>query len=374
MARSVYRLPQKIKVCCLCEKWESGGIESYLYNVLLHMDLSHLEIDIAAAQLTESVFTEPLRACGVRFYQLSGKLRSLTNERAFSDLLKARNYNVVYLNIFHGLSYRYGYLAKKAGVPIRIAHSHGAGLRKSPGKIFKLCLHQLGKRLWASSITDFWVCSRNAARFLVPKGQTYQWIPNGIETERFRFQSVSREKTRYALGVTEDTFLLGTVGRLSEEKNHSFLLKVFYEFKNLRENSVLLLIGTGNLEKQLRREARELSLEEDVIFYGTSSQVEQLLWAMDIFIFPSQVEGLGIAGVEAQAAGLPVLCSKAIPPEALVTKSIAQLDLSAGPRTWAEKALRLKSTDRKRGAEVVAAAGFDAKTVAGRIKKRWMEQ
>lgn len=374
MAVAEKKPARKVRVCCFCERWESGGIESFLSNVLLRIDFSRLEIDIAVAQLRESVFTRYLKARGVTFFQLSGKLRSPANGRAFSALLDEQDYDVVYLNIFQGLSLYYGYLAEKAGVPIRIAHSHGTGLRNSVGRALKLYLHQLGKKLWSSSITDFWACSQNAAEFLFPKGQAYRWIPNGIETERFRFQPVLRRMERSELGLSEDTFLLGTVGRLSEEKNHGFLLKMFYELKKTRRDSALLIVGTGHLQEPLRRQVRELGLEGDVIFYGTSLQVERLLWAMDLFIFPSYTEGFGIAGVEAQAAGLPVLCSKAIPPEAIVTEQAVQMELSAGARAWAERALEMRSGDRETGAEAVAAAGFNITAVAEGIQERWMEQ
>jgi len=336
------------------------------------MDLSQFDIDVVAARLKESVFTESLKACGVEFYQLSGKLRSPANGRAFFELLRKQSYDVVYLNIFQGLSFYYGYLAQKAGVPVRIAHSHGAGLRNGSAKGLKLCLHRLGKRLWSSSITDFWSCSHNAAEFLFPRGQMYQWIPDGIETECFHFRPVSRKAERAALGLSDDTFLVGTVGRLSEEKNHSFLLKVFYELKKMRKNSALVIVGTGHLEDHLRMQTRELGLEKDVIFYGSSPQVERLLWAMDVFVFPSYMEGFGIAGVEAQAAGLPVLCSEAIPSEAVVTGQTVRLALSAGAKAWAEQVLKMEATDRESSAKTVAAADFDIQTVAEQIKRRWM--
>lgn len=363
----------KRRVCCFCEKWESGGIESFLCNVLLHMDLSNLEVDIVAARLEKSVFTQPLKARGVGFYQLSGRLRSPANGRAFWALLKKRRYDVAYLNIFQGLSFYYGYLAKKAGVPMRIAHSHGAGLRSSPGKTLKLCLHRIGKRLWSSAITDFWACSRSAAGFLFPKGRSYQWLPNGIEIERFRFQPALREAERHALGLAGNTFLVGTVGRLSEEKNHSFLLEAFYELKKIRKDSALLIVGTGRLEKQLRMRARELGVEEDVIFYGASPQVERLLWAMDMFAFPSHMEGLGIAGVEAQAAGLPVVASEHVPEEAHITGFFQTVPLRLGAEKWAQAlAARQDSVvKREAGADIVQEAGFDVRTAAERIVEIW---
>ena len=363
---------RKIKVCCFCERWETGGIEAFLYNILTHMNLSNLEVDIVVFHLDNGVFTDHLKSYGINFYQLSGKLRSPKNGRAFWNLLKKRNYDVVYLNVFQGLSFYYGYLAQKANVPIRIAHSHGTGLRNTPGKKLKMGLHQLGKTLWSSSITDFWACSHCAAEFLFSKGQAYQWIPDGIETERFRFQLTDRMNIRNELGAEENCFLIGTVGRLSEEKNHRFLLKIFYEIKKKRKNSILLIVGTGPLKERLRRQAEKLGLEKDVIFYGASSQVERLLWAIDVFVFPSDTEGFGIAGVEAQAAGLPVICSEAIPPEAMITDQTVQLKLSTGAKAWAEKIMNTDIANRESGVEAVSSAGFDIQTVAEQIRARWM--
>jgi len=361
------------RICILCESWESGGIESFLCNTLLAMDRSGLEVDIVAAQLRDSVFTEPLKAAGIRFRELSGALRSPKNGPLFSALLAERNYDVVHLNAYQGLSLHYLALAKKAGVPVRIAHSHGTGLRNSPGKPLKLLLHRLGKRLWSRSATDFWACSRWAAEFLFPGGQPYRWVPNGIDVERFRFQEPLRIKQRQALGLAESQLLVGTVGRLSEEKNHQFLLDVFCQLQTLRRDSVLLLVGTGRLEEQLRAQAEALGIASNVIFYGPSDHVEQLLWAMDVFAFPSRFEGLGIAAVEAQAAGLPAVCADGIPPEALVTDLTIRLPLSAGARRWAQILLNEKSpADRAAVADAVSAAGFDVTSVAKEIRDLWV--
>ena len=177
---------------------------------------------------------------------------------------------------------------------------------------------------------------------------------------------------RNELGAEENCFLIGTVGRLSEEKNHRFLLKIFYEIKKKRKNSILLIVGTGPLKERLRRQAEKLGLEKDVIFYGASSQVERLLWAIDVFVFPSDTEGFGIAGVEAQAAGLPVICSEAIPPEAMITDQTVQLKLSTGAKAWAEKIMNTDIANRESGVEAVSSAGFDIQTVAEQIRARWM--
>lgn len=361
------------RVCVFCESWESGGIEAFLTNVICAMDRAGLAIDIVAAKLGQSVFTAPLKECGVKFYQLSGKLRSPENGPKFAKLLKENRYDVVYLNIFQGLALHYGRLAQKCGVPVRVVHCHGAGLRNSPGVSLKLRLHELGKRLWSGCATRRLACSQQAAEFLFPKEESYEWISNGIDVTRFRFQAESRETARRELGIEADTLLLGTVGRLSEEKNQGFLLEVFREVKAETPRAVLLLVGAGPLEKELRQKAEELGVEDSVVFYGESRKIPELLWAMDVFLFPSTTEGLGIAGVEAQAAGLPVVCSEHIPQEALVTGQVTQLPLSAGARAWAEAAMKARAPlDRTTAAGQVSAAGYSVETAAEKIREIWM--
>lgn len=362
------------RICILCETWESGGIEAFLTNVISHMDLTGLEIDIVCARLGQSVFTAPLKELGIGFYQLSGKLRTPENGKRFARLLGERQYDVVHLNIFQGLALYYGRLAQKHGVPVRIAHCHGAGLRNSPGVALKLKLHELGKRLWSGCATTRLACSQQAAEFLFPKGMSYEWIPNGIDAARFRFQAEGRVAMRHELGIEEDTLLLGTVGRLSAEKNQGFLLEVLREVKAKAPNAVLLLVGGGPQEEELRKKAEETGVSDSVIFYGESPRIPALLWAMDEFLFPSTSEGLGIAGVEAQAAGLPVICSEHIPGEALVTESVTRLSLSAGAGAWAEAALKAKAPlDRTAVAKEVSAAGYDVEAVAEKIREVWME-
>lgn len=362
------------RICIFCEMWESGGIEAFLTNVISHMDLAGVEIDIVCARLGQSVFTATLKELGVGFYQLSGKLRTPENGKRFAQLLRKRQYDVVHLNIFQGLALYYGRLAQKYGVPVRIAHCHGAGLRNSPGVALKLRLHELGKRLWSGCATARLACSRQAAEFLFPKGMSYEWIPNGIDAVRFRFQAEGRGAMRHELGIGEDTLLLGTVGRLSAEKNQGFLLKVLREVKAKAPNAVLLLVGGGQMEEALRQKAEETGASDGVIFYGESPRIPELLWAMDVFLFPSTTEGLGIAAVEAQAAGLPVVCSEHIPGEALVTEHVTRLSLSAGAGAWAEAALKAKAPpDRTAAAKEVSAAGYDVEAVAERIREVWME-
>lgn len=364
-------------MCCFCEKWESGGIESFLHNVIMQMDLSRLEIDIVAAQMCESVFTAGLKEKGVRFYELSGSQRKLgQNHKMFKRLLKERQYDVVHLHIFQGLSLYYAYLAKKAGVAVRIAHSHNTALRQSRTRWLKMLIHNAAKCFLAKNATDFWVCSRPAAEFMFPPSvlekKKYEFIPNGIDIERFRFDNEVRKQIRRELNI-ENILVIGNVGRLCYQKNQAFLIDIFASLQSARPDSVLLLVGEGELKADLQRQAEKLGIADKVIFYGVTDKVENLLWAMDMFVFPSQFEGLGIAVVEAQAAGLLVVCSGNVPDEAVVTDLVHKVRLGVGADSWVETILHCQ-TDFNRLAfnEQVQKSGFAVADVSGRIEKMYL--
>lgn len=357
------------KVCCFCESWESGGIESFLNNILLRMDLSMMQVDIIAAKIKPSVFTARLEARGVRFIELSSSLRSAKNYTLFRELIRKNKYDVIHFNLFQGLSLYYVHIAKQEGVLSRIAHSHNTELRKSPTRWMKIILHHIGRRLFTNSATELWACSSSAGEFLFGDKKEVRFIPNGIETEKFRFDSARYDEVRAELGLS-DVFVVGTVGRLCYQKNQGFLIDAFAELVKLHPDSVLLLVGDGEQKEYLIEKSVRLGVSGKVIFCGVTDHVERMLWAMDAFAFPSLFEGLGIVAIEAQAAGLPVLCSENIPVEANITELFHVLPLNA--EMWAQRLATLSSSDRVKYAEKVRKAGFDVAHVAEKLEKSWL--
>ena len=369
----------KKKICCFCEQWESGGIESFLAHVLARLDPAHFAIDIVAARLGESVFTEGLARHGVGFYELSGTPRRvLENGRQFQKLLEARLYDVVHLHLYQGLSLRYAWLAKRAGVPVRIAHSHNTALRKSPLRGLKLLLHYGAREVFTGSATTLWACSSAAAGFLFPgnalRRRGCRFIPNGIDTGRFRFNQTVRDEVRRELGL-EGAFVIGHVGRLCLQKNQGFLLEAMRSVLSREPEAVLLLIGEGEEQEALARSAARLGLQDRVRFCGVSEHIEGLFWAMDVFAFPSLFEGLGIAAVEAQAAGLRVVASENVPQEANAAGRLQTVPLAWGAQAWAEALSEAprSTAGRASGAAQVREAGFDIEDVGKGIARFYQE-
>ena len=356
---------KKKRICVYCQRWESGGIESFLYNALSRCNMSALEVDLVAEQICNSVFTNRLRDKGVRFIELSGNVRKLReNDRAFQRLLCEREYDVIWLNVYQGMALRYLRLAKHAGVGLRIAHSHNTDLRASRTRWLKLWLHKWAKERYTKDATALWACSAAAAAFMFCSGRDdVQFVANGIETRRFAYDPVERERVRAELELSGQ-FVIGSIGRLCYQKSQSFALDVFDRLVKEKPESRLLLVGEGEDLPVLQEKAKTLGILDRVIFYGTSDRVERLLWGMDALIFPSRFEGLGIVAVEAQAAGLPVVCSEHIPREAFVTPNIRGLPLDRGAQAWADALLDCVCQEREKAHETVRQAGFDIADVA----------
>ena len=365
------------RVCCLCERWASGGIESFLCNVLMHLDMSELEVDVVAAQLGDSVFTERLTMRGVRFYELSGSARRVGEDhRLFRALLRKRHYDVLHLNTFQSLSLAYLRIAKEEDVPVRIAHSHNTALRKCATRPIKLAIHRWAKERYTKDATALWACSKNAAEFLFStraldeKG--YQFIPDGIDVERFQFVPAVREDMRHELGLN-GKYVIGSVGRLCYQKNQSFLLEVLAEVVKERPESILLLVGEGGDRPMLEEKARRLGIADRVLFYGTCECVERLYCAMDVFAFSSRFEGFGIAALEAQCSGLPTVCSEGVPLELDVTPLFYRACVSEGAERWAASILSVAkhTTERMDHAYRICKSGYDIPTVAKWIGSKY---
>lgn len=359
------------RICCFCETWESGGIESFLNNILLHMDLTDMEVDIVAACVKHSIFTQNLEGKGIRVLELSGRLRSPGNYPLFRKLLQERAYDVVHFNLFQGMSLYYVQIAKEEGVPIRIAHSHNTALRKSKGRWLKMLLHKLGSSLYASAATEFWACSGAAAKFLFPAGdlkkKNYRFIPNGIDVERFKFNQTMRDEVRAKLGIS-DAFVIGNIGRLCYQKNQSFLIELMPELLERRPNAKLLLVGEGEDKGALVRQTKALGVSGNVLFYGITDEPEKLYCAMDVFAFPSRFEGLGIVAIEAQANGLPVVCSQFVPPETKISELAITVPIEHGVEAWADVVCKYAGHRELTVQKNTHIGQFDIHKVSGQVR------
>lgn len=361
-----------LRVLQVVTSMDMGGIEVLLMNIYRNIDRSVVQFDFLVHRQHNMVFEEEILRLGGRIFRVPAvnPLRHFAYLRALrSFFAKHRDYKVIHAhnNAFSMYVLRE---AKKAGVPVCIAHSHTANvyfsILRSP--FYYYCRKRI------LEFTDFaFACSIEAGQWLFGRTITtnpiFRVVNNGIDCDLFTFSPQLREKARQSLNITNE-LVIGHVGRFSPEKNHKFLLGVFLSLRMMHPMSVLLLIGEGPLLQDVMGEAQRLGIAESVRFLGTRNDVPYLLQAMDLFVFPSLFEGFAVTLVEAQAAGLACIVSSSVTQEVAVTPLVYFEPLRAGEAHWANTCLRVAGSpvDRQRCSSQVKAAGFHVNDVA-----RWLQ-
>jgi glycosyltransferase involved in cell wall biosynthesis len=259
--------------------------------------------------------------------------------------------------------------AKKHGVPVRIAHSHNSNQDKNLKYLIKLYY----RRQIPKYASDLFACGKDAGDWMF-RGEPYTVMNNAIDSKQYVPNLQKRLSVRKMLGIPEDTFVLGHVGRFFPQKNHTFLLDIFAELKRLKEDAVLLLVGDGELRAEIEQKVKDLNLTENVIFTGVRSDVPDLMQAMDCFVFPSIYEGLPLTLVEAQASGLPCIVSDRVPIESKLTDLLIQVPLELGVERWADAVVRHAALGRKITLEQIRLAGYDIKACAEDLQRYYLGQ
>lgn len=377
-------MENRVRVCWYCEKWQPGGIQAVQVNLLQHMDLNKIHMDIVVSEDDTSLFDERLQGFGVnKIVTLKEKYRSpakrvFANIFAFGKLVKNGNYDVVHLNVCHGVELIYGFWAWLYRIPVRIVHCRnndiGAGGKSRPIKI--LC-HKICKTVFRDCANVKLANSDLAAKWLFTKGDLkknrVKILRNGINSGKYAFDSVIREEVRKKLGI-EDKFVVGHVGHFNYQKNHEYLLAVFQEFIRKKPDSVLLLVGEGENRPLIETLARTLGIADNVIFYGVTNDVAAVMMAMDVFVFPSRFEGFGNVLIEAQATGLKCVASNTVIPRAVqITNHITWVDLDERYDVWAERIMEAASGyERKSHVQEVVNAGYDVSNMAGYLQNLYV--
>ena len=246
--------------------------------------------------------------------------------------------------------------AKKHGVPVRIAHAHSSRQDRD----LKYPLKLFFKRLIPGQATQLFACGDEAGKWMFGTDD-FRVLNNAIDAGRYRFDPKVRQEVRSELGIPADAPVAGHVGRFMAPKNHGFLLRIFAE---LPDNAMLLLVGDGELRAENEHLAEELGIRDRVIFAGLRRDVERMLQAMDVFVFPSLYEGLPLSIIEAQAAGLPCLISDKVPIECKKTELVTQIPLDTSPAEWAEAVVSAAKTPRTNTLAQLREAGFDIRANA----------
>ena len=347
-----------------------GGLETMLMNYYRNIDRNLVQFDFLTHRSFQADYDQEIEQLGGRIYHLP-RLNPFSPVylRSLDCFFKEhREYKIVHshLDCMAGIPLKY---AKKNGVPVRIAHAHSSSQVKD-SKYFLKILFKQGIRENADYL---FACSKKAGEWMFETDR-FQILNNAIDTDQYVFNRDIRVKVRKDFGIKDTDFVVGHVGSFSPPKNHRFLIDVFDDIVKKYPESILLLAGDGKLKKEIEEYCRTKGLEKKVIFAGLRDDVPELLQAMDLFLFPSLFEGLPMAVIEAQAAGLPCLISDRVPIECKKTKQLVrQLKLEAGTEKWSEEAVRYIGYIRKNTKMEIENADFDIKKNAVRLQKFYLD-
>jgi glycosyltransferase EpsF len=310
-------------------------------NYYTHMDRTKYQFDFFVENTSRIINKDKIRKMGGRVIIIPHYANVFKYMKVLRKYFEKGKYDIVHSNM-NSLSVFTLKAAKKAGVPIRIAHSHSTSNKRERKRDFIKNLLRPFSRKYA---THYFACSEYAGRWLFGN-KTFDEgkvtvINNAVDLDRFKFSPKWREEIRAQYDVY-DKFVVGTVGRFVTQKNQLFLIDIFNEYLKINPDAVLLFVGDGPLHNVLRDKVKKHALGDSVIFAGVHKHTERYFAAMDCFVFPSLYEGFGMTFLEAQVGGLKCIGSTMVPSEAAIKDHAIRLPLTAPIGEWVNS---IESTD-----------------------------
>lgn len=336
-----------------------GGAETMIMNLYRNIDRSKVQFDFIIHTKNECDYNEEIKSLG-------GKIYSIPKYNGKNHLEYKKKWNIFFsehpeYKIIHGhvrsTASIYLKIAKRYGLTT-IAHSHntssGKGITAIAKNILQYKIRYIADYLFACSlIAGEWLYGKKAC-----KQKNFYVIKNAIDTKEYVFNQQIRDRLRKEFNI-EDKFVIGHVGRFHEQKNHKFLIQVFYELQKEKENSVLLLVGDGALRTEIKQQIKKLGIESKVILAGVVSNVSDYMQVMDVFVFPSIFEGLPVTLVEAQAIGLDCIISDKITSEVCISTKITMLSLNDSISIWKNMIIKKEKREYTNMDSCIRKHGFE---------------
>lgn len=323
-----------------------GGAETMIMNYYRNINRSKVQFDFLVHREEKGAYEDEIEALGGKIYRMHSiyPRNFATYKKEIREFLNEhKEYRIIHGN-FSELGYFLYKEAHKQGISTIICHAHNYSTVIDAKSIFRF----YWKHAMRPYITHRFACSKVAAKWLFGKSgsQNFIMMNNAIDSKNFMYNNEKSKVLRKEMGI-ENKFVIGHVGRFNIQKNHEFIIRVFDEIKKRNEDSVLVLVGEGELEGKIKEIVKSLNLTESVIFLGSRDDINNIMQVFDIFLFPSIFEGLGVVLIEAQAAGIKCFTSTAVPKEAKVSKLLSYLSLNEGPVYWSNEILKYKNGYKK---------------------------
>ncbi|MFK7696945.1 glycosyltransferase family 1 protein [Paenibacillus sp. HJGM_3] len=359
---------------------DRGGLETFIMNTYRKVNRSKVQFDFLMTRQEVGDYDEEIISLGGMIHNLPhiSTIGYINYRRIVKQFFETHpEYNIVHchMNTWSGFFLP---IAKKYGVPVRIAHSHSTkNSTQAFGGYIGYLYKQYNKLFINRSATDLFACSNKAGEWLFGKKASFLVINNGIDSEGYKFNEKIRSIKRKSLCDNGDTYIIGHVGGFREPKNHEFLIDIFKKIYEKNENSLLCLVGEGELRSKIEKKVDVLGLKHAVKFLGVRNDVNELMQAFDVFLFPSIYEGLGMVIIEAQASNLPSVVSASIPREVDIGSGLIEfISLQANTEKWADTVLRKKEKYNRTllNPNNLLIKGYDSQYVADKLQRFYVER
>ncbi len=354
---------QVIRILQVLGGLNRGGAETMIMNLYRTIDRNEIQFDFIIHNASENAYVDEVKKMGGKIYlfpKFSGKNILQYRKHWLDFLLNNPDYHIVHS---HVRSYATVFIpiAKRCGVKT-IVHSHstsnGIGLKGQMKTLMQIPLRWQADYLFA--------CSEDSGKWLFGKKvvdkPNFSVVKNAIDVKKYRYDIKKRNQMRNALNI-EGKRVYGHVGRLSEPKNHIFLIDIFREIHKRDVNAVLLIVGSGEQRVAIDEKIQKEKLQKVVFMLGARNDIPDIMQALDVFLFPSLWEGLPMTVVEAQAAGLPCLVSNTVTREVALSDVVRYLPISQGTDVWVNCAISAQERYPE-AAEYVIQSGFDVESSA----------
>ena len=357
---------------------DGGGVGGVIYNYLSHMDLKDMHVEVVVRDYGHRQFLhDRFDELGISVHYIVQRKKNLKKHfEEISKIIRDGKFDIVHCHD-QNWSIIYLKIAEKMGVPVRIAHSH---LTVQTSNRIKIAISNLFTASLKKTATGYFACGKAAGVYMwgseIANSSKLYVMRNAVDAQRFQFSDSIRDEYRKKLGFGDKT-VIGHIGRFNEQKNHLFLINIFKAYLNIDSTAVLILIGIGELEQQIRELVIKNEMQNNVIFLGQREDVRELYNAFDVFVLPSLYEGLPVVGVEAQANGLPCVFSDTISNEVVILPNTKVLKLSDSAQMWAHVIRNLanrKQNDRRDAIDLINAAGYNIEVEAEKLRKYYFTE
>lgn len=344
-----------------------GGVETFICNLKKHIS-SDVKIDFLVHQDINKRYESDILTNDSKIFKVHGVREGIF--RYLKDIFKfykENRYDVVHINECDAKMFFYGLPLLFDRKTKLIVHSHSTSAKNA-------IIHSILKFFQNKRANVKWACSDVAYDYMFGKKTRGTIIHNGIDLNVFKYDKSIAMRKRKEFCLKDETIFC-SVARFTQEKNHYKIVEIFNEYHKINPKSKLILVGTGPLQENIKKNVENLKLENEVLFLNSRTDVNEILSMTDVFLLPSLFEGLPFVSLEGQACSVLIFASNNVSKEIAITELVHFVKLDKSGKEWAneiEIALKnreIRETEKYR--EKIRNAGYDIRQVCAVIEKEY---